>query len=96
MEVRTLCYDCKSSYESAGYYVRFINNQIVKGRCDICSKAGFEYKIEKAGNRMCPHVWQKVNDVCVCVRCGLTKTHDGKILFDKKIVNYKSKKKKKR
>lgn len=43
----------------------------------------------------CPHVWKKVNDIHVCVRCGLTKTFDGKILFDRKIVNYKSKKVKK-
>ena len=42
---------------------------------------------------MCSHVWKKVNDVQVCVRCGLTRIADGRILFDRKIVNYKSKKK---
>ena len=40
---------------------------------------------------MCSHNWRKFNDVFVCVRCGLTKTYDGRILFDKKIVNYKPK-----
>ena len=41
---------------------------------------------------MCGHNWRKVNDVWVCLNCGLTRTHDGKILFDRKITNYKSKK----
>jgi hypothetical protein len=41
---------------------------------------------------MCSHNWKKVNDVSVCIRCGMTRTHDGKIMFDKKIVNYKPKK----
>ena len=45
---------------------------------------------------MCSHNWQKVNDVQVCMRCGLTRTFDGKIIFDRKIANYKSKKSKKR
>lgn len=43
---------------------------------------------------MCKHDWQKINGVSVCMRCGLTRTPDGKILFDKKIVNYKAKRKK--
>lgn len=42
---------------------------------------------------MCKHDWYKVNDVTVCKRCGLTTTYDGKILFDKKIVNYKGRRK---
>ncbi len=41
---------------------------------------------------MCNHVWRKVNDVLVCTRCGLTRTPDGKILFDRKLPNYKPKK----
>lgn len=45
---------------------------------------------------MCGHIWKKVNDVYICVRCGLTKTYDGRILFDRKLPNYKSKKKKRR
>jgi hypothetical protein len=45
---------------------------------------------------MCSHIWKKVNDVSVCVRCGLTKTFDGRILFDRKLSNYKPKKKKRR
>lgn len=46
---------------------------------------------------MCSHTnTQKINDVRVCLDCGLTMTQDGHFLFDRKIVNYKSKKKKKR
>lgn len=45
---------------------------------------------------MCSHGWQRVGDVWVCVRCGLTRTNDGKLFFDKKLPNYKSKKQKKR
>ena len=41
---------------------------------------------------MCAHTWKKINDVYVCVKCGLTKTFDGHIIFDRKIVNYNSKK----
>ena len=44
---------------------------------------------------MCSHTWQKINDVFVCMRCGLTRTYDGKIIFDRKLVNRKSKKVKK-
>jgi hypothetical protein len=44
---------------------------------------------------MCGHQWKKTNDVFVCVRCGMTRTYDGKIMFDRKIVNYKPKKQKK-
>lgn len=44
---------------------------------------------------MCPHIWVKFNDVFVCKRCGLTRTPDGKLIFDKKITNYKPKKRKK-
>lgn len=44
---------------------------------------------------MCPHIWKKVNEVFVCTRCGLTRTPDGKILFDRKITNIKLNKQKK-
>ena len=44
---------------------------------------------------MCSHIWVKVNEVFVCARCGLTRTPDGRLLFDKKAVNYKQKKQKK-
>ena len=43
---------------------------------------------------MCPHNWRKINDVFVCLRCGLTRTVDGKILFDRKIVNFRPKRRK--
>jgi hypothetical protein len=45
---------------------------------------------------MCNHIWQKVNDVFVCSRCGLTRTTSGKIIFDRKLPNYKKKRKRKR
>ena len=38
---------------------------------------------------------KKVNDLRVCLNCGLTLTNDGKIIFDRKLVNYKPKKRKK-
>ena len=42
---------------------------------------------------MCNHCNTiKVNDVWVCLQCGLTRTYDGKIIFDRKIVNRKKKK----
>lgn len=43
---------------------------------------------------MCSHNWLNINDVIFCTRCGITKTNDGKIIFDRKIANYKSKKRK--
>ena len=94
-DTRTLCYRCKTAYEEAGYRVYRVKEQTFKGECDICSRAGYEYYI-KRGMNMCGHTWQKVNDVLVCQKCGLTRTYDGKILFDRKIANYRPKKKKKR
>lgn len=47
----------------------------------------------------CPHIWKKVNDVSVCVRCGLTRTYDGRILFDRRLgaeISKKEKRTKKR
>ena len=41
---------------------------------------------------MCSHIWKKVNAVNVCIRCGLTRMPDGKIIFDRKIPNYKERK----
>lgn len=38
---------------------------------------------------MCKHDIKQVNNVRVCVKCGLTRTPDGRIMFDKKIVNFK-------
>ena len=42
---------------------------------------------------MCGHQWLKYNDVSVCIRCGLTRTKDGKILFDRRFPGYKGKRK---
>ena len=44
---------------------------------------------------MCSHTWKKVNDLIVCTQCGLIRTYDGKIMFDRRLANYKPKKKKK-
>lgn len=41
---------------------------------------------------MCVHSWVKVNDVKYCPKCGFTVTYDGKIIFDRKIKDYRDKK----
>lgn len=43
---------------------------------------------------MCSHNFVRVNDVIACTRCGLTRTNDGRVIFDRKLVNYKPKKRK--
>lgn len=44
---------------------------------------------------MCSHTnTQKINGVKVCLKCGLTLTNDGRVIFDKKIVNYKPRRRK--
>lgn len=44
---------------------------------------------------MCPHQWRRINDVFVCMRCGITRIEGTKkIIFDRKITNYKPKGKK--
>ncbi len=43
---------------------------------------------------MCPHSWITINDIRVCTRCGMTVTDDGKVLFDRKFVNQKEKRRK--
>ena len=46
---------------------------------------------------MCPHTnTRKINDCKVCLDCGMTVLPNGKIMFDRKIVNYKPKKRKKK
>lgn len=45
---------------------------------------------------MCSHNWQRFGEVWACLNCGLTKMPDGKIIFDRKLPNYKPKKNKKR
>lgn len=35
---------------------------------------------------MCNHIWKMVNDVRVCLRCGLTiNRFDGSMTFDRKL-----------
>lgn len=43
---------------------------------------------------MCSHIWTKVNDILICKKCALNLLPDGTLFFDKKIINYKSKKRK--
>lgn len=33
---------------------------------------------------MCSHHWKKVNDAYVCIKCGITRTLDGKYIYEKK------------
>lgn len=32
---------------------------------------------------MCGHEWKKQNDLTVCIKCGLIRTYDGKVIFDR-------------
>ena len=44
---------------------------------------------------MCNHGnRKKINSVWVCLNCGLTITDDGRILFDRKLPNYRKRQKK--
>lgn len=46
---------------------------------------------------MCSHEWMTYNDVTVCKRCGLTRTYDGKVFFDRRLANIgKTKKRRKK
>lgn len=46
---------------------------------------------------MCGHGnTRKIGEVKVCLNCGMTVLPNGQIYFDKGLLNYKSKKKKKR
>lgn len=45
----------------------------------------------------CTHAnTKKINDCKVCLNCGMTILPNGKLFFDKKIVNYKFKKNRKK
>lgn len=46
------------------------------------------------GGKMCKHEFIKINDIIVCKRCGMTKTPGGKIIFDRKVINHKSNRRK--
>lgn len=41
---------------------------------------------------MCQHSMKQINDIKVCIRCGLTFPPEGRPFFDKGIVSYYSKK----
>ena len=43
---------------------------------------------------MCNHTNKKrIGDLWVCLNCGLTILPDGRVFFDRKLPNYKSKRK---
>lgn len=42
---------------------------------------------------MCTHNMKQVNDIKVCIRCGLTFPLDGRPFFDKKVVTYSKRRK---
>lgn len=45
-DIRTLCYNCKQNYISAGFNLISFGNKI-KNNCDICNnKNGFDYEIQ--------------------------------------------------
>lgn len=44
-------------------------------------------------NWMCRHTWRQINEVKVCIRCGLTLAEGSRPFFDRKIVSYYQKKK---
>lgn len=42
---------------------------------------------------MCGHLWKELNDVRVCLRCGMTVSRlDGAVVFDRKLANIKNRK----
>lgn len=43
---------------------------------------------------MCKHEFIKINDIVICKKCGINKTPDGKIIFDRKVINYRPKRRK--
>lgn len=45
---------------------------------------------------MCSHQFIRINDVSVCKICGLTLSFDGKVMFDRALINVGKTKKKKR
>jgi hypothetical protein len=42
---------------------------------------------------MCNHTYVKVYELIVCTKCGMTLLSNGKVFFDRKLPNYKRKKK---
>lgn len=42
---------------------------------------------------MCKHRVIQIGDCKVCIKCGMTLLDDNKIFLDRKLPNYKSKKK---
>ena len=61
MDIRTLCYRCKSDYETAGYKLIRINN--IKSECDICCKNGFDYIVSKSLYELSCEYEQYITDI---------------------------------
>ena len=42
---------------------------------------------------MCGHIWKEVNDIRICLRCGMAVSRiDGAVVFDRKLANIKNRK----
>ena len=41
---------------------------------------------------MCNHIMKKVNNLNVCIKCGLTLADNKKIVFDRRLTDYIKKK----
>nr|DAY61042.1 MAG TPA: hypothetical protein [Caudoviricetes sp.] len=64
-----------------------IRANFCKAESDKDSKEECGQRISrKKGETMCHHQWVKIHDVCVCKNCGLTRTYDGKVLFDRGVM----------
>ncbi len=48
-DVRVLCRECADTYRSIGY--KLISTCNFKGKCDICARFGFEYKLKRTKTR---------------------------------------------
>ena len=46
------------------------------------------------GDNMCKHDFIEMNNTKACIKCGMTVLANGKIIFDKELVNYINKGKK--
>lgn len=46
-EKRTLCKRCAGDYRTAGFRTVPDGFQVIKGSCDLCGRAGYDYVIKK-------------------------------------------------
>lgn len=43
---------------------------------------------------MCSHLWKRVGECFVCIKCGITRLPNGRIFFDRKLPNFDTAKEK--